>query len=191
MRFLHRILFIALPALLVLFAECSRNAETGMPREIYEEIKSTNKMVFASMSITKTVKSERDDWYKIGKRIAVYSYNTYLRAFINLADLQEDDVEVNEKDKTVHILLPPVRVELDGRDVEMHKEYENIGLLRTELDSRERAVMKEEANTSLKRELARNPKYKKELTEAAESKARSFFQNLLKNKGYSVTVDFR
>lgn len=191
MRFLHRILFIALPALLVLFAECSRNAETGMPREIYEEIKSTNKMVFASMSITKTVKSERDDWYKIGKRIAVYSYNTYLRAYINLADLQEDDVEVNEKDKTVHILLPPVRVELDGRDVEMHKEYENIGLLRTELDSRERAVMKEEANTSLKRELARNPKYKKELTEAAESKARSFFQNLLKNKGYSVTVDFR
>lgn len=55
---------------LLMLGACSK---TGQPDHtgIYQEIKSGDKMVFASMAITKTARMESADWYTIGKRIAV------------------------------------------------------------------------------------------------------------------------
>ena len=50
----------------MLLCSCSKPDHSAL----LEEIKSADKMVFASMAITKTVKSERTAWYKVGKRIA-------------------------------------------------------------------------------------------------------------------------
>lgn len=180
--------FLIVLAIPVLFA-CSKKQSTDHTR-LYEEIRQVNRMEFASMAVTKTVKTERTDWYKVGKRIAVYSYDTYLKAFIDLNLMAPDDLEFDEENKTVRITLPPVQIEIAGRDMDMKKEYENVGMFRTEISSQERAKMKEKANDELKKELAGNPEYKQRLKEAARQKARSYYESLLRNAGYTAYVRF-
>ncbi len=183
-------------AVLILILQGCRNdnpaaRQTDIPTEILQELRSADKMVFASMSITKTAKLEDSEWYKIGKRIAVYSYDTYMNAYIDLSELTPEDIVFNETDSTVRITLPPVRTEVKGRDMEMTKEYENIGPLRSEIDSRERAAMKEQANASFNSEIEENPRFREKLKETAERKARGYFENLLKDNGFTATIDFR
>lgn len=168
-------------------------ATEGLPAsvELYQELKSVDKMVFASMSITKSVKMESSAWYKVGKRIAVYSYDSYMRAYIDMAQLQESDMVFDDANHTVQITLPPVKTEVTGRDMTMRKEYENIGLFRSELDSKERAEMKEKANESFVREVQENPQFKKQLTEAAQRKARKYFEAMCGSAGYVASVRFK
>lgn len=175
---------------LLMLGACS-NTEQPDHTGIYQEIKSEDKMVFASMAITKTARMESSDWYTIGKRIAVYSYDSYMRAYVDLSAMQMDDIVYDEDTKTVRVTLPPVRTEIAGRDMEMRKEYENIGPLRSNLDSKERAEIKEKANASFKKEVEDNPEFKRQLTDAAERKARKYFETLFEANGYTASVDFK
>ena len=158
--------------------------------QLYEEIRHVNKMEFASMAVTKTVKTERSDWYKVGKRIAVYSFDTYLKAYIDLYQFDMENMEFDEENKTVKATLPPVKIEIAGRDMSMKKEYENVGMFRTDIDSKERAKMKEKASADLKKELEGNPEYKQRLEDTARRKARSYFETLFKNAGYTAFIRF-
>ncbi len=160
-------------------------------RDWANEIRSVQKLDLASMSIGKTVKSERTAWYKVGKRIAVYSYNTYLYAYMDLSELKDEDVEVDPETHTIRLHLPAVKTEVAGRDMELKKEYENIAPLRSNLDSKERSEMKEKANTSLMKELESNPEFATRLKEEGRTKARIFFQELAAKSGYTaeVTID--
>lgn len=182
---LPKILFVGM--VMLVLAGCS-NPDTS---ELYQEIKSVDKMVFASMAITKTAKMESSGWYTVGKRIAVYSYDSYMRAYIDLSALQMDDLVFDEKNKTVKVTLPPVVTEITGRDMEMRKEYENIGILRQDLDSKERAEIKEQANKSFKEEVEDNPMFKEQLTEAAKRKARKYFDAIFEANGYTPSIDFK
>ena len=171
-----------------LFA-CSKKQDPDHT-QLYEEIRNVNKMEFASMAVTKTVKTERTDWYKVGKRIAVYSFDTYLKAYIDLYQFEMENMEFDEENKTVKVTLPPIKIEIAGRDMEMKKEYENVGVFRTEIDSKERAKMKEKASADLKKELEGNPEYKQRLEDSARRKARSYFEALFKNAGYTAFIRF-
>ncbi len=185
---MKRIKILAMAGLLALMSlSCSKND----PAQLYQEIKSVDKMVFASMTITKIAKMESSDWYTFGKRIAAYSYDTYMRAYIDLSALQMDDLVFDDDAKTVKVMLPPVVTEITGRDMEMRKEYENIGMLRSDLDSKERAEIKEVANTSLRAEIEYNPVFKEQLTEAAERKARKYFEAVFKANGYEANINFK
>lgn len=175
-------------ALPFLFA-CSKQ-QAPDHTQLYEEIRRVNRMEFASLAVTKTVKTERTDWYKVGKRIAVYSYDTHLKAFIDMNLLAPDDLEFDEENKTVRVTLPPIQVEIAGRDMEMRKEYENVGMFRTGVSSQERAKMKEKANAELKKELKGNPEYKQRLEQTARQKARSYFETLFRNEGYTPYIRF-
>ena len=173
---------------ILLFA-CSKK-QAPDHTQLYEEIRHVNKMEFASMAVTKTVKTERSDWYKVGKRIAVYSFDTYLKAYIDLYQFEMENMEFDEENKTVKVTLPPIEVEIAGRDMELKKEYENVGMFRTEIDSKERAKMKEMASADLRKELEGNPEYKRRLEDSARRKARSYFETLFKNAGYTAYIRF-
>lgn len=182
-------------AVITLFAALLLNAcaEPEKPIDhtgIIQDVRAANKVVFASMAITKTVKSERTAWYKVGKRIAVYSYDTHLRAYIDLSRLTADDLEFDDETRTVRVHMPPIEIEEAGRDMELKREYENIGLMRTELDSRERAEMKEKAAKDLKRELAGDSPFRRQLTAAAEQKARAYMESLFAAQGYTADITF-
>ncbi len=185
-----------IPALLaVVICGCAKPDPKPDPRilqtQLYQELKSVDKLAFASMSITKTAKLEDSEWYKVGKRIAVYSYDSHMRAYVDLSELRPEDVVFDDETKTVTLTLPPIKTEVTGRDMEMRKEYENIGLLRSEIDSKERAAMKEQANTSFRKEIEENPEFRNRLRETAERKARSYFETLFAENGYTATVNFK
>lgn len=170
-----------------LFSACSKSGNT----DLYQEIKSVDKMVFATMSITKTAKFDSSDWYTKGKRIAVYSYDSYMRAYVDLSALQMEDLVFDDEAKTVKVTLPPVVTEIMGRDMEMKKVYDNIEFFRDPLDSKERAEIKEKANASFKQEIAENPMFKEQLTESAKRKARKYFETIFEANGYTASIDFK
>lgn len=172
----------------VLLGGCSGKEE---PPQLYQELKAADKLVLASMSLTKTARLEDSQWYKIGKRIAVYSYDSYLEAFIDMSLLKPEDVVFDDASRTVRLTLPPVEVELAGRDMQMRKVYENIGVFRSDIDPKERAAVKEQANRSLKKELEADGEFRRQLEETARRKARKYFESLLESQGYTAVVDFR
>lgn len=189
-------LIAALMAIMIpVLASCSKDekkeAEIPASLQLYQELRSVDKMVFASMSITKSVKMESEAWYKLGKRIAVYSYDSHMRAYIDMSSLQESDLVFNDRDHTVSIMLPSVKTEVTGRDMTMRKEYENIGLFRSDLSSKERAEMKERANKSFVKEVQQNPEFRRRLTEEAQRKARKYFEALCDSAGYTASIDFK
>lgn len=158
--------------------------------ELYQELKASDKLVFATMSITKTARLEDSEWYKVGKRIAAYSYDTYLQAYIDMSELQAEDIVFDEKNRTVRVTLPRMKVEPTGRDMQMRKVYENIGVFRSEITAKERAAMKEQANKSLKKELQEDGTFKRQLIDSARQKAREYFEELFEAEGYTATIEF-
>ncbi len=171
--------------LICLMSACSKSSNT----DLYQEIKSVDKMVFAKMAITKTVFNNQENI--LGKRYAAYSYDTYARAYIDLSSLQTDDLVFDDKAKTVKVMLPPVMSELIGRDVEMREEYKNITGLRWQLEEKEIAKLKEEGNRSIKKEWEDNPMFKEHLIEAAKRKARKYFESIFEANGYIASIDFK
>lgn len=177
--------------IIVVFVTGCHKSETS---SIYQELKSVNKMVFAKMAITKTALNEDfGTWYKAewGKRIAAFSYDTYMRAYIDLSSLQMEDLTFDENTHTVHVLLPPIQTELTGRDIEMKEVYSNYTGGRDSLEVKEITKLKEDANTDLKNEIEENPMYKKHLIEAAKFKARKYFETIFEENGYVASIDFK
>ncbi len=167
-----------------LLSACSKLSNT----DLYQEIKSVDKMVFAKMAITKTVYNNQK---LFGKRYAAYSYDTYARAYIDLSSLQTEDLVFDDKSKTVKVMLPPVMAELIGRDVEMREVYKNITGFRWDLEEKEIAKLKEDGNTNLKKEWEDNPMFKEHLIEAAKRKARKYFESIFEANGYIASIDFK
>ncbi len=179
-------------AALVMGAGCSEKApeQTDHQAELLQ-LKSANKLILSRAAISKTARKETSDWYKIGKRIAVYSYDSYLQAFIDLNELTAADLAFDDEARTVTVTLPPVKIESAGRDMELKREYENVGLLRSELNSKERAEMKEQANEDFRREIIENKEFSRSLLASAQQKARLYIESLFAAQGYQATVIFK
>lgn len=173
----------------------------------YSEIKSVNKLVLAQMTISKmatiddlkledAVGAKQTaaaliDAIKFGNRKAAYSYDTYLRAYIDLSGLTPDDIKVDDSNQTVTLTLPPVKTEYLGRDMEIREDHYRVTGLRSAIDARERAEIKEQMNSVLKEEVERKPMFRDKLTNEAKAKAQTYFSSLLGKDGYTVTVKFK
>lgn len=169
--------------------DAERVAIQARHSDIYRELTGSNRLVLATMSVTKTITT--DDSKLWGKKIGVYSYDTHLRATVDLTKLTPDDLIFDDATKTVTVNLPPIDIDLSGRDMTLREEYTNIGLLRTRFDSKERAEAKEIANRDLKRELKSDSSFSHILTDRAESKAREYLKSFFEANGYSAVINFR
>lgn len=197
--FTHSLIAVAMLGLL---ASCSHGNDD---RAFYSEVKSVNKLVLAQMAISKMATVDDisldeasgmkqtlaaiTDAAKIGSRKAAYSYDTYLRAYIDLSTLQPEDVKV--EGKVITLTLPQVQTEFTGRDIQIREEHYRVTGLRSEIDAKERAAIKEKMNTSLKREVEEKPLFRNRLTEEARAKATTYFKSLLSKDGYTVNVNFK
>lgn len=167
-------------------ADEARGPEVSAAGDFYQEARRSGKMEFATLKLTKTVTTERTAWYKVGSRVAAYSYDIWLRAYVDFDELDEEDITVDETTRTVTIQLPPVEVDVAGRSAELRKEYEHIGVFRSKPDSRERAKLKEIANADFEKELQSDPEYVRRLRETAARKSRAWFEALGEARGYRV-----
>lgn len=156
--------------------------------DFYQEVSHVGKMEFGTMKVSKTITTERSAWYKVGSRIAAYSYDITLRAYIDLDEMDENDIKADEASHTIEINLPAVKVEIAGRSAELKKEYEHIGFFRSHPDSRERAELKEIAYKEFEKEFRSNPEYVETLRETASRKARLWLGAIGERRGYRIVV---
>jgi len=200
-------LLIALMLLSALLCSCGEKQPDAAPR-LFSQVTSVDKLVLARMTISKmaTVSDDnkgrggaslRDiagdvaDAMKVGSRVAAYSYDTYLRAYIDLSEMRPDDVTVDEKSKTVTLLLPPIRTEFAGRDSGIREDHYRVTGLRSAIDARERASLKERMNESLRKEVEEDPQFTERLTRAARAKCIAYISALMERDGYRAIVEFR
>ncbi len=193
-----------------MFSGCQHlgfNQDAEAPRNYLSEVKSVNKLVLAQMSITKMatvndidlgkvsgmkqMASGLLDAVKVGNRKAAYSYNTYLRAYVDLSNLAPDDVTVDEVSKTITLNLPAVQTEFAGRDMEIRENHYRVSGLRSEISAQERAEIKEMMNAALKEEVEQKSEFRSRLEAEARTKADTYFKSLLGGDGYNVIVNFK
>lgn len=190
----------------MLVVGCGRQKGSDAGTLFYNEVRSVNKLVLSRMTITKVATlddldiSKADglreqmeaiaDMVKIGDRIAAYSYDTYLDAFIDMSAITPDDIIVNQADSTVTFNLPGVQTEFKGRDMALKEMHYRVTGLRSQIKPAERAAIKEKCNTLLKKEVETNDKYRSYLVKEAEAKARDFFSGVASEYGYKAIVTF-
>lgn len=195
-------ILMALP--LLLLAACGHKAETPA---FYEEVRNVNKLVVARMAVqkmatiddiklqeaqgTKQQLAAIVDALKVGDRVAAYSYNTFLRAYIDMTLLQPEDVSVDEQSKIVNIKLPPVQVEIEGREAALKEEHYRVTGLRSKINPRERAQLKEQMNTMVKDEIEKNSGFRDALAEQGRKKTADYFTSLVASKGYKASITFK
>ncbi|MDO4319541.1 MAG: DUF4230 domain-containing protein [Bacteroidales bacterium] len=200
---MKRLLYAAVIAIVA--GACTKAPDSGAI--FYTELRSVDKLVLASMTITKMatiddirlseakgIKQTADallSKLKIGDRVAAYSYDTYLRAYIDMSELRPDDIRVDEATKCVTINLPAVRTEFAGREPGMREDHYRVTGLRSAVDARERADLKERMNTHLKQEVEEKDTFSAALMDRAKDKARRYFESLLAPAGYSAVVTFK
>lgn len=188
-------IFPLLVALTLLASGCKKHEVN-----VFHELQDVQKLVLAEMTVNK-VGTISDDGargidalvnnLKVGKRIAAYSFQTYLEAYIDLSELHDGDVTVDPARKFVRLTLPPVHTEYLGRDLGVTEEHYRVSGLRSEITASERAALKEKMNKSLKDDIRNNPEYSSMLVKEAQAKARGFFTILLRDWGYDSEITFR
>lgn len=128
---------------------------------------------------------------KVGTRIGVYSYDTYLTAYVDLSDLREGDITVDEESGVVTVTLPPVQVMTDGREPQLHEEHYRVTGLRSSITPSERATLKAQMAREVKAQMDSDKEGNAMLRKAAEAKAKNWVAQLLENWGYQAVVTFR
>lgn len=128
---------------------------------------------------------------KIGTRIGVYSYDTYLTAYIDLGKLAPEDVIHDEENKIVRISLPPVEIITDGREPQLHEEHCRVTGFRSLISPKERAALKSQMAKEVKREISRDRGVYTQLRKSAEAKGKAWLTELLANWGYTAEITFR
>lgn len=189
---------------------CGRGSaapEESAGDKLYEQVRSVDHLVLAQMKVEKMATiddlSLQDakgpeetvdaliDAIKIGDRVAVYSYDTYLEGYIDLAELAPEDVAVDEATRRVRLTLPGVRTRYAGRDAAIREVHYRVTGLRSGVDARERALLKERMGKSLRKEMASNNEYTDRLKMKAEESAKKYFTNLLASSGYKAEIKFK
>lgn len=196
---------IVAAAIAMAAAACSRS--DGEDTRLYSELRSVDRIVLASMSISKmatvddmTLAEARGlkqsagallSSLKIGDRVAAYSYDTYLQAYIDMSDLRPEDISVDRERRHVSVKLPPVQTRFAGRDIELREEHYRVTGMRSDIDARERAAIKERMNTRIKEEVESNDTFRATLVDRARAKARTYIESLAAAAGYTASVSFR
>lgn len=177
------------------------------PKDYYSLLRSVNKLSLAEMAVSKMgsvddlTQEEADgagqklqaflNSFKIGSRKGAYSYNTYLRAYLDLNKLGREDVNVDTVAKIMHIVLPEIETEFIGRDVEMREEHYRVTGLRSSITAGERARVKEAMNESLKKEVEERSGFRERLKTTGREKAVAYFSTLASEAGYTADIKFK
>ncbi|MDE6668987.1 MAG: DUF4230 domain-containing protein [Muribaculaceae bacterium] len=196
--------------LFVLTVSCQRQEEKKPETEIIDfrsVLSDVSELRLAEMSLSKVgrVRDERmreasdvSSWVraavnhlKIGARIGVYSYDTYLTASADLSQLRPEDVHVDSAAKVVEVDFPPIQVAYAGRDMELREEHVRVTGLRSAITPRERSELKSMMAASLQRELAANHDIEQQLRQTARASATEFISALAAEHGYTARVTFR
>lgn len=189
----------------IALSSCEKKEEATL--DVYESLREVNRLELSRMTVGKVGMVSDPSWddvkdwegkarvllnsVKVGKRIGVYSYDTYVIAYVDLSKLRPEDVTVNREAGTVDIVLPPVEVEVDGREPQLHEMHYRVTGFRSRIRPEERAALKAQMAKEVKKELASSRQGVEKLRKSAEDKARAWVVGLAENWDLAAKVDFR
>lgn len=175
--------------------------------DVYESLREVNRLELARMTVGKVGMITDPDWsdmntlegkarvllnsVKMGKRIGVYSYDTYVTAYIDLSKLRPEDITVDHEAGTVDILLPRVEITVEGRDPLLHEEHYRVTGMRSQIRPEERAALKARMAQEVNKEITASRKNMDALRKSAEQKARVWISGMTQDWGLASKVEFR
>lgn len=191
---------------MVAFISCNRHEEK-VELDVYENLREVNRLELARMTVGKVGMVSDPEWkdvntiegkvqvllnsVKVGKRIGVYTYDTYVTAYVDLTKLRPEDIVVDREAGTVDILLPPVEVMVDGREPQLHEMHYRVTGFRSRIRPDERAALKAQMAKEVNKELAASRKGMDALRKNAQEKARTWVVSMAEDWGLAAKVDFR
>lgn len=198
-------IWLIISILITALSSCHKEEKPAI--NLCSRLQEVNRLELARMSIgkvgmisdpefkdTKTLEAKTYALFnkmKIGTRTGVYSYDTYLTAYIDLGKLTPEDVEHDEENKIIRIWLPPVEIMTDGREPQLHEEHSRVTGLRSQISPKERASLKAQMSREIKREISRDNGVYSLLRKSAETKGKAWLTELLANWGYTAEITFR
>lgn len=180
---------------------CSTDSQNKVP-DFYEEIHEVRNLTVAQMTISKMATVNDLDIsqakgpeecleavvnkFKIGDRVAAYSYNSYIEAYVDLSELSPEDISVDDKNKTLTIRIPDIKTRLAGRDSGIKEIHYRVTGLRSAIGEKERAILKERMNDALKKELSDNKMIETRLREEGRKKLVDFLVAMANAHDYKL-----
>lgn len=196
--------FIFILSVALAFISCVRRGPDTP--DFYSEIRSVDKLILSETRVTKMATVRDPDFtdaetlgdraaavissLKVGQRVAVYSYDTYIQSYIDLSSLTPADVVVNDHDRTVTLYLPPICTELAGRDGTLREEHYRVTGFRSDIGPQERARLKERMNSELLHEIESGT-IAEASRESARAKAFEYFATLISASGYRPIISIK
>ncbi len=133
-----------------------------------------------------------DDLLRTGNRVGVYSFVSYVGAFVDLSSLAAADVRVDPSRHRVELTLPAVQVEPLGRGTTLEKLHERVTGTQKSITNEERTALQNKASELLRRRIEPGEPLYNELVVRGQNKARAYFVGMLHARGYDeVTVSFQ
>ena len=190
-------------AMVALCGSCSSHEETP-ERDYVSELRSVDKLILSEMSVTKmgTIDDLRPEdsrnmgetlraWLntlKIGSRKGAWSYSTYMRAYIDMERITDDDIRVDKDHNRLTVRMPEIEVEITGRDGNFREEHYRVSGLRSNIGAAERARLKEEMNKLLRKEVEERPEFRNRLIETAREKGTEYFKAFGEASGMDIDL---
>lgn len=200
-----RFLIFGLLAILLPSLSACKKEESAI--DVYSQLQTVSRLELARMTIgkvgmiadpeykdAKSLEAKAEallNSVKVGTRLGVYSYDTYVIAYVDLGKLSPDDIEIDQENRTARISLPPIEIKTDGREPQLHEEHYRVTGLRSSITPAERAALKSQMAKEVRRDMAKNNNIETLLREAAEAKGKAWFTELLENWGYAAEISFK
>lgn len=185
---------------------CSHK-EKDYPLEISSQLQNVSRLELARMTVGKVGMISDPEYkdaksieakasallnrMKIGTRLGVYSYDTYIVAYLDLSKVSSEDVEVDTETGTAYLTLPPIEIMTDGREPQLHEVHSRVTGLRSSITPSERASLKSQMAKEVKKEMSAKAGATDHLRKAAEDKARAYLTELISNWGYKAEISFK
>jgi len=164
---------------------CSRSGSEKNPAEIIHQLQEMSDMATVEYVISKVVKvNDVPGWYKYGERKLLISCKARIKAGINMARIDEDDIAVSGQSITLYI--PQARLISLNMDPESIKEeYSKTGFFRSNFTNEDRYNFLQQAEKEIKENIAEMG-----ILARADAHAVSFFESWLRLMGFEQVQVF-
>lgn len=181
--------------------------ETDPAMEMASRLRDVNRLELSRMSVgkvgmisdhkyeeAKTLEEKTRamlDAMKIGSRVGVYSYDTYMVAYIDMSTLSQEDISLDRQTNTMHVKLPPVEVMTDGREPLLHEVHYRVTGLRSSIKPEERAALKAQMAEEVRKEIANDAGSRQVIVDGARRKAVAWLSEIISSWGYTPEISFK
>lgn len=131
-----------------------------------------------------------EHYVKKGGRVGVYGLRRTYSAYINLAELTDNDIKINGNN--AYIKLPQIQIKILGNDIIPTIYHERVNGLRFPISESERIAVRKQATEELDEKVT-NPESEIaiHMKNQAEQKCYAWLEALLRDWGYTPIISFK